>query len=204
MFEEPTLSSESHAGPPMRPPSLHHRTDGPARPAIPAQNRGPSGLHRFNSAPAGSAESALLGCCGSPRWARRLAAHRPYPDLTALLAACDEASYDLSPAELCQALAGEPASGPLHGRAPRAAHTALSAAHAAYESRFGHPFVICLDAFRPSEHLDQVLASIRSRLSHEPDEERAVAADELRRLARGRITRLVADTGHAGSPSVAV
>ncbi|WSU97326.1 2-oxo-4-hydroxy-4-carboxy-5-ureidoimidazoline decarboxylase [Streptomyces sp. NBC_01023] len=204
MFEEPTLSSESHAGPPMRPPSLHHRTDGPACAAIPAQHRGPSGLHWFNSAPAGTAESALLGCCGSPRWARRLAAHRPYPDLTALLAACDEASYDLSPAELGQALAGEPASWLVHGRTPRAAHTALSAAHAAYESRFGHPFVICLDAFRPSEHLDQVLASIRSRLSHEPDEERAVAADELRRLARGRITRLVADTGHAGSPSVAV
>ncbi|WP_405784019.1 2-oxo-4-hydroxy-4-carboxy-5-ureidoimidazoline decarboxylase [Streptomyces sp. NBC_00859] len=188
----------------MRPPSLHHRTDGPARPAIPGQNRGPSGLHRFNAAPAGAAESALLGCCASPRWAQRLAAHRPYPDLTALLAACDEASYDLSPAELSQALAGERASGLLHSRAPRAAHTALSAAHAAYESRFGHSFVICLDAFRPSERLDEVLTGIRSRLSHEPDEERSVAADELRRLARGRIARLVADPGHAGSPSVAV
>ncbi|WP_443059095.1 2-oxo-4-hydroxy-4-carboxy-5-ureidoimidazoline decarboxylase [Streptomyces sp. NBC_00388] len=188
----------------MRPPSLHHRTDVPARPAIPAQNRGPSALHRFNSAPAGTAESVLLGCCASPHWARRLAAHRPYPDLTALLAACDEASYDLSPAELSHALAGEPGSGLPHSRAPRAAHTALSAAHAAYESRFGHAFVICLDEVRPSDHLDQVLSGIHSRLSHEPDEERSVAADELRRLARGRIARLVADPGHAGSPSVAV
>ncbi|GGX38481.1 hypothetical protein GCM10010353_62440 [Streptomyces chryseus] len=57
--------------------------------------------------------------------------------------------------------------------------------------------MICLDGFRPEEHRDQVLAGIRSRLGNEPDEERAVAADELRGLARGRLARLVSGPGKA-------
>ncbi|MER6114933.1 2-oxo-4-hydroxy-4-carboxy-5-ureidoimidazoline decarboxylase [Streptomyces sp. A0642] len=152
--------------------------------------RGPSGLPRFNAAPADEAEAVLLECYGSPRWAERLAAHRPYPDLDALLAAVDEACYDLSPADRAEALAAEAAPG-LHPDAPHAAHLALAAAHAAYESRFGHVFVICLDGFRPAEHPDQVLAGIRARLGHEPEHERVVTADEMRRLARGRIIELV-------------
>jgi 2-oxo-4-hydroxy-4-carboxy--5-ureidoimidazoline (OHCU) decarboxylase len=133
---------------------------------------------------------ALLTCCRSLRWAHRLAHHRPYPDLGAVLAAADEAAYDLTPADLAEAMAGESLT-LLPDGAYSAAHTALSAAHAAYESRFGHVFVICLDEFAPGEVLDQVLVGIRSRLANEPEEERVVTADELRRLARGRLARLV-------------
>jgi len=107
-----------------------------------------------------------------------------------LLAAADEAAYDLTPAELAGALAGESLT-LLPDSAYSAAHTALSAAHAAYESRFGHVFVICLDDMAPEEALDQVLAGIRSRLTNDPEEERVVTAEELRRLARGRLSRLV-------------
>jgi 2-oxo-4-hydroxy-4-carboxy--5-ureidoimidazoline (OHCU) decarboxylase len=155
----------------------------------------PARLEPFNSAPADSAVQALLTCCHSLRWAHRLADHRPYPDLDALLAAADEAVYDLTPADLAEALAGESLT-PLPDGAYSAAHTALSAAHAAYESRFGHVFVICLDEFTPGEALDQVLVGIRSRLANDPEEERVVTADELRRLARGRLTRLVRQFAH--------
>lgn len=34
-----------------------------------------------------------------------------------------------------------------------------------------------------------MLAAIRSRLTNDPEEERVIAADELRRLARGRLLR---------------
>ncbi|MGW7053774.1 2-oxo-4-hydroxy-4-carboxy-5-ureidoimidazoline decarboxylase [Streptomyces sp. NPDC054887] len=227
--------------PPPRPSRRPHpeelplSSESPGRTALPAQNRGAApagspepraavaaGLGRFNAAPAGAAEAGLLACCGSPRWARRVAAHRPYPDLGALLAAADEASYDLSHEEIAEALSGESSVG-LRAGVPAVAHTALRAAHAAYESSFGHAFVICLDGVRPEERLDQVLAGIRSRLGNEPDEERAVAADELRGLARERLARLVSDpqkadvcptnpdcAGHSGcsdrpdSPSVPV
>lgn len=67
----------------------------------------PHGLTRFNTLPAVEAERALLSCCGSLHWARRLVAHRPYPDLGALLAAADEAVYDFAPADLDEALSRE-------------------------------------------------------------------------------------------------
>ncbi|MZD05002.1 2-oxo-4-hydroxy-4-carboxy-5-ureidoimidazoline decarboxylase [Streptomyces sp. SID5785] len=160
---------------------------------IPAQatpREHPTGLARFNALPQGDAEAALLQCCGSPAWARRLAAHRPYPDLDALLAAADEAAYDLPLAETAGALAREELPLEPDAAGHPAAYTALDAAHAAYQDRFGHPFVICLDATAPGEALDHLLAALRSRLGNEREEERVLAADELRRLARGRLTRL--------------
>ncbi|MFG2643206.1 2-oxo-4-hydroxy-4-carboxy-5-ureidoimidazoline decarboxylase [Streptomyces sp. NPDC048370] len=168
----------------------------PAQQAEPRHLATPDGLGRFNAAPAAAAQELLLTCCHSRRWAERVAAHRPYPTLDALLAAADEAGYDLSVADRDEALAAESSAVP-HPDAPPAAHTALRAAHAAYESRFGHAFVISLDGVRPGERLDQVLAGIRSRLANEPEEERVVAADELRRLTR---SRLVHHIGAATAP----
>lgn len=54
-------------------------------------------------------------------------------------------------------------------------------------------FVICLDDVAPDEAADRVLDAIRSRLANDPDDERPLAAEELRRLARGRLTRLIGD-----------
>ncbi|WP_328562317.1 2-oxo-4-hydroxy-4-carboxy-5-ureidoimidazoline decarboxylase [Streptomyces coelicoflavus] len=143
-------------------------------------------LERFNTAPAEEAAGTLLACLHSHAWAHRLTAHRPYPDLPALLAAADEAAYDLSPDDLTEALAAEtlPA---LPEDTYAAAHTALNAAHAAYESRFGHVFVINLADLSTNEALNHVLAAIRSRLNNDPDEERLVTAEELRHLAKTRL-----------------
>lgn len=163
-----------------------------------------SRLDRLNAATADAAEAALLACCGSRRWARLIAAHRPYPDLEALLAAGDEASYDLTPADLDEALADESVVGhelpPAESLGSPAAHTALRAAHDAYERRFGHVFVICLDGLRPEERLDRLLTGIRNRLGNERERERDNTAEELRRIARGRLVRLTANTSR--SPDV--
>ncbi|NGN64427.1 2-oxo-4-hydroxy-4-carboxy-5-ureidoimidazoline decarboxylase [Streptomyces sp. A7024] len=149
------------------------------------------GLATLNTATPAAAEAALAACCASHRWARRIIEHRPYPDVSALLAAADEASYDLTPGDLAEALISEPAPLPAAAAVRPSSRTALRAAHAAYESRFGHAFVLCLDGFAADERLDQVLAGIRTRLANEPEEERAVAKEELRRLARARLRRLV-------------
>ncbi|MGW0362128.1 2-oxo-4-hydroxy-4-carboxy-5-ureidoimidazoline decarboxylase [Streptomyces sp. NPDC002990] len=159
---------------------------------LPAQARGSSdpshgsGLARFNALSCDTVQAVLLQCCGSPRWAERVAAHRPYPDLGALLAAADEASYDLSQADLTQALAAESPAELGHG-ASYAALLALDAAHAEYERKFGHAFVICLDGHPPEEQADQLLTAVRRRMGHEVDEERSISADELRRLAQARL-----------------
>ncbi|MFI9174084.1 2-oxo-4-hydroxy-4-carboxy-5-ureidoimidazoline decarboxylase [Streptomyces lincolnensis] len=171
-----------------------------AIPSLPEQPRS-APLDRFNTAPVDDLRPALLTCLRSHRWATRIAAHRPYPDVDALLAASDEASYDLTPGDLAEALAGEtlPA---LPDSAYSAAHMAMDAAHAAYEAKFGHAFAICLDGLTTEEGLDHVLAGIRSRLTNDPEEERVVAAEELRRLARERLVSHLRGAGNcATSPS---
>jgi 2-oxo-4-hydroxy-4-carboxy--5-ureidoimidazoline (OHCU) decarboxylase len=152
-------------------------------------------VEHFNAASAKDLEQTLLACLRSRRWARRVAAHRPYPDLDSLLAAADEAAYDLTWADLTEALAAEPLP-TLPPDTYSAAHTALDAAHAAYEARFGHVFVICLDGLSPSQVLDRILEAIRSRLTNDPEEERAVTAEELRRLARGRLLDALRGAGN--------
>jgi hypothetical protein len=112
-----------------------------------------------------------------------------------LLAASDEAAYDLMPNDLAEALAGETLPVLPEG-VYGAAHTALDAANAAYEARFGHAFVICLDDLTPKEALDHVLAGIRSRLTNDPEEERVIAAEELRRLAKGRLVTHLRGAGN--------
>ncbi|MFE9633784.1 2-oxo-4-hydroxy-4-carboxy-5-ureidoimidazoline decarboxylase [Streptomyces sp. NPDC006463] len=148
-----------------------------------------SGLARFNALSPEAAQVVLMQCCGSRRWAHRVCAHRPYPDLSTLIAAADEASYDLSQADLTEALAAECSEELGHG-ASYAALLALGAAHAEYERKFGHAFVICLDGHPPEEQAAHLLAAIRRRMGHEEDEERSISADELRRVAQARLCDL--------------
>ncbi|MGX1155054.1 2-oxo-4-hydroxy-4-carboxy-5-ureidoimidazoline decarboxylase [Streptomyces albogriseolus] len=192
----PTTHTRRPRGPTL---SAHRLPDLPGRVAIPAQSRGAPGtpppLEWFNDTPGPDAERALLSCLHSPRWARLLAGHRPYPDTASLLAAADEATYDLSPEEIAEALASEPLPSLPEGTYS-AAHTALNAAHAAYEARFGHVFVLCLDGVPENEVLDRVLENIRSRLANDPDEEHAVTRDQLRLLARERLNNALRGAGH--------
>ncbi|WP_425830349.1 2-oxo-4-hydroxy-4-carboxy-5-ureidoimidazoline decarboxylase [Streptomyces fractus] len=173
-----------------RPPLSPLQTPGRLPIPVQATASGPAGgLARFNALSREAAEQLLHTCCRSRAWARRVAAHRPYPDVDALLAASDEAAYDLAPADVTEALMAEDLPLP-QADAYAAASTALLAAHGAYQTRFGHPFVICLDDIAPGEALDHLLAGLRTRLGHDPVHERELAAEELRRLARGRLARL--------------
>lgn len=176
---------------PLHDTGLHHgagllRDTGPFRGTSAFHD---PGLARFNALPAEAAHSALLHCCGSRRWAHRVAAHRPYPDSGALIAAADEASYDLSQGDLSEALACEFPPELEHGAA-YAAVLALDAAHEEYERTYRHAFVICLDGHTPEEQADQLLAAIRRRMALDVDEERAISADELRRVAQVRLADL--------------
>jgi 2-oxo-4-hydroxy-4-carboxy-5-ureidoimidazoline decarboxylase len=85
--------------------------------------------------------------------------------------------------------------------------TALRAAHAHYEAKFGHAFLLALDLTDPGEVLDATMASLRERLGNDEDEEAVVTADQLRRICRARLTRLATcgrpvagESGTPGSP----
>lgn len=182
-------------GPTLPAHRLSHLSGKVAISTLPEQTRTPPNqLEAFNTAPDEEAHRILLSCLRSPHWAHRITAHRPYPTPDAFLAASDEAAYDLTPGDLAEALAGESLP-PLPADTYGAAHTALSAAHAAYEARFGHAFVLYLGDTPPEETLDHILEAIRSRLTNDPEKEREVAGEQLRRLARDRLARHLRGAG---------
>ncbi|MFC9062667.1 2-oxo-4-hydroxy-4-carboxy-5-ureidoimidazoline decarboxylase, partial [Streptomyces sp. NPDC057074] len=52
---------------------------------------------------------------------------------------------------------------------------------------------------KADEALDYVLAGIRSRLSNDPEDERPVAAEELRRLAKVRLGNALRGAGNCAT-----
>jgi 2-oxo-4-hydroxy-4-carboxy-5-ureidoimidazoline decarboxylase len=158
----------------------------------------------FNALPGERAERELLSCCAAPAWARAVAAGRPYPDLAAALAAADAASARLSWGGIAQALAAHPRIGERPsgtglavvwsrreqaGMATAGEETAaaLLAANKAYEERFGHVFLVSASGRTPEE----LLAAARARLGNDPAGERDVVREELRKIARLRLERLL-------------
>ncbi|OIV37158.1 hypothetical protein BIV57_12580 [Mangrovactinospora gilvigrisea] len=151
-------------------------------------------LTALNRAPAEQAVSLLASCCGCRAWAERVALHRPYPDAASALAAAEEAFFDLTEQQLDEAFDDERAAVPVPSPSTAGAHAAgiaLRAAQQEYRERFGRAFLLSVDDFPVEEVLDQVLFSIRGRLGHTPERERAIAAEELRKLLLARMARLL-------------
>lgn len=161
-------------------------------------------LAHFNDRPAVDVERDLLACCAEPTWARQVIAGRPYPDLDALLAAGDAALRRLPWTGIARALAAHPRIGEQPagtGReaawsrreqagmatADAATRAALAEANAAYERRFGHILLI----FASGRSDTELLAAARQRLEHDEETERRVVRQELARIVRLRLQRLV-------------
>ena len=65
-------------------------------------------LDRFNRLPEEEAAAELLAVCHSRRWAKQVAAGRPYPDLAALQRAADQVWLGLGPQDWREAFAAHP------------------------------------------------------------------------------------------------
>jgi 2-oxo-4-hydroxy-4-carboxy-5-ureidoimidazoline decarboxylase len=64
---------------------------------------------------------------------------------------------------------------------------ALSDGNVAYEQRFGHVFLVCASGLSGQDMLGQ----LRARLGHDPQAERAVVREELLKITRLRLAKLV-------------
>lgn len=165
-------------------------------------------LTEFNRLDEGSAVRELLRCCGSTRWARAVAAARPFASLDAVCLAADHEWRGAAPDDILEAFRAHPKIGDTRragaaGQAPdwsaaeqAGAHGAsdevrarLAAGNRAYESRFGYIFIICAAGKSAAE----MLASLEMRLHHDPAEELLVAAEEQRQITRLRLAKLVDD-----------
>ncbi|HYY82585.1 MAG TPA: allantoicase [Actinomycetes bacterium] len=169
-----------------------------------AQGLAGLGLRWLNSLPAAQARQVLPTCCASRAWVERMAAGRPYADLDALLGTSDRAVRELDRDDLAEALAAHPRIGQraagssteaVWSRQEQAAvadadaevQAALLEGNRAYEERFGHAFLISASG-RSAEEL---LAALRERVGNDPDSEWGVVAEELRKITRLRLERLL-------------
>jgi OHCU decarboxylase len=159
-------------------------------------------LERFNRLSDGEAAGELLAVCHSRRWAKEVAAGRPYADLAALQRAADEVWLALDPDDWLEAFAAHPRIGEGGGAsadwsrreqagvggAGQDVQAAIARGNAAYERRFGHVFLISAAGRSAGE----ILAALQDRLGNDPEAELRVAAEEHRRITRLRIERLLA------------
>ena len=163
-------------------------------------------LEEFNAADAGTARTLLRTCLDIASWTDRVAGGRPYPSLAALAVGAEAAGERISWAEVAAALDRHPRIGekPTTSSATQTATEqtwssseqagvrpsdaeALAAGNVAYEARFGHLFLICAAGLSGA----QILHSLRERLTHDEDTERAVVIGELRKIAALRLAKAV-------------
>jgi 2-oxo-4-hydroxy-4-carboxy-5-ureidoimidazoline decarboxylase len=146
--------------------------------------------------------SRRLSITAAPRWAERLVADRPYPDLATLLGHSDEILFGLEEDQIDAALAGHPRIGEraTDGDTEAAARSAreqagmntadqdqvaaLAEANAAYEDRFGRIYLVAAAGLDAA----QLLAIAQARLTNEPAAELAVVRGELAAITRTRLT----------------
>lgn len=128
-------------------------------------------LEQFNSAEEDAAERLLLACAAVPRWARAVAAGRPYASRDALLDAAhsrrEQSGVDTSDADVAER---------------------LRAGNRAYEERFGHVFLIRAAGRSAAE----ILSALDERLGNDPATERRVVAEQLREIAVLRLEKELA------------
>jgi OHCU decarboxylase len=164
-------------------------------------------LDRLNALPAEEAADQLRACCGASRWVEAMLAWRPFESVDALLAAADEAWRATGPKDRDEAFAHHPRIGERRpatsvsatalawsareqataAGTDAAARAALAEANEAYERRFGRIYIVCA-AGRSAE---EILADITVRMQNDPDRERAVAAEEQRKITRLRLESLI-------------
>ncbi len=154
------------------------------------------GLEDFNFLPSAEAERRLHECFANWRWAKRIAAGRPYISDNAFIDAAGAAQDELTPAEWSAAIASHPRIGERGGHAPAASEreqrlamhgsaetlAALADQNRNYETRFGHVFLIAAEGLT----VEQILAELRQRIANDPATElaevhkQAVAITSLR------------------------
>ena len=150
--------------------------------------------------------ASFLRCCGSSRWAERMARLRPFESEDALFDDAERTWWDLDRTDWLEAFAAHPRigdRGALRARfAPAAALSAreqsgvdgasnevlqsLADDNARYSERFGYIFIVCATG----KSAEEMLTLLRERLPNDPGHEIRVAAAEQAKITRIRLEKL--------------
>jgi 2-oxo-4-hydroxy-4-carboxy-5-ureidoimidazoline decarboxylase len=165
------------------------------------------GLGAFNELPEKKAVHALYECCNSVILARDLARGRPYADHNALYRRADALLFSLSETSIDDILQAYP-----HvGARPRSTKSAaehcsvwderpevmaeLTTVVEDYAERFGYDFVMHVGGLAPDNNAESVIAAVRDRMHHDPETERKIVRNELARINRSRLERMLGPEG---------
>jgi len=166
-----------------------------------------SKLASLNSLAANEAESELLKCCGSRRWAERMIAKRSFENVADLIAKADRVWWSLEQGDWREAFLSHPKIGEKKaiaatseqskqwseaeqagiGDAANSTLATLAELNRKYEDKFGYIFIVCASG-RSSE---EMLGILRSRLGNDPDEELRIAAAEQAKITKLRLQKLI-------------
>jgi OHCU decarboxylase len=161
------------------------------------------GLDAFNALPERKAVHALYECANSMTLARHLAYGRPYSHHDALFLRADALLFALPDAGIDQILDACP-----HvGRRPRSTKSqaeqcsvwaddpvvmsGLAEAARTYAETFGFGFVMYVEGFGAQD----VLAAMSDRLHNDVETERKVVRNELAKVNRSRLERMLGPEG---------
>lgn len=156
-------------------------------------------LKDFNTAAPAEAAELVRACAHVDRWVEEIVAGRPYASVDEVAEAALGAAQPWTDEEVDSALArhprigekarGQEADAQMSRREQSGVATdtgtqaRLAEGNAAYEARFGHVFLIRAAGRSAEEILDQ----LQQRLTNTPDDERRIAAEQLREIAALRL-----------------
>lgn len=142
------------------------------------------GLEAFNELPAGKASHALYECCNSVIMAADLADCRPYADHSALFRKADAVLFGLSEESVDEIL---------EAYTRPALMVRLYGATRPYREKFGFEFVMYLGD--PRLDVPMVLTTVEDRLHHDLETERKVLRNEIAKINRSRLERMLGPEG---------
>jgi OHCU decarboxylase len=163
-------------------------------------------LAEFNALPSAQAESMLMDCCGSARWAASVSSRRPYTTVEALHKAADAIWWNLERADWLEAfshhprIGDKPTSGSESARqwaegeqtgartATEEVKTRLARGNRAYYEKFGYIYIVCATG----KSAAGMLAILEQRLQNDLASELSIAAEQQRLITRIRLEKLLA------------
>jgi 2-oxo-4-hydroxy-4-carboxy-5-ureidoimidazoline decarboxylase len=162
-------------------------------------------LARWHALTPEEATAEVLSCCGSPAWARKLTAMRPFVNEQKLFAAADDCWKSLPPSDWLEAFRSHPRIGEQHSQNKTTATSAAWAkseqsqmkdadaaillrmreGHREYEERFGRIFIVCASGKKPAE----LLRILEHRLNNDPAQELLESAAQQQQIMQLRLRR---------------
>lgn len=164
-------------------------------------------LQQLNQASQATAQTTFLSCCGSHRWANKMAAARPFADVSALLDQAEEIWQNLDVQDWLEAFAAHPKIGAKKAASHQTAQSAdwskseqsgtenaddsvrneLEEANNLYENKFGFIFIVCATG----KSAEEMLSLCKQRSNNSETEEIKIAADEQRKITEIRLKKLL-------------